>query len=121
MKRKIRIKWKIFIYMLAFTGILIAMLWILQTIYLEDFYKMIKMNEVDNAIENVCSVINDDEIDTAIDTIGQNYDMMVALVKLNGVEINLSGEDSENYIGFISVAKGKNCFGWQRKMAVNIK
>jgi uncharacterized phage protein gp47/JayE len=64
MKRKIRIKWKIFIYMLAFTGAMIALLWIIQTVYLEDFYKVIKMNEVDNAIENVKSVIDDEDLET---------------------------------------------------------
>jgi len=105
MKRKIRIKWKIFIYMLAFTGAMIALLWIIQTVYLEDFYKVIKMNEVDNAIENVKSVIDDEDLETAIETIASNYDISLAIGRENGVVTDLSGEDKENYIGFISVAK----------------
>ncbi len=110
MKHKIRIKWKIFIYMLAFTAILIALLWILQTVYLEEFYKMVKTNEVDNAIENVASIIDDDEIDTAIETISTNYDMSVALVNSNGVVTNLSGDDNDNYISYITVAKRAELF-----------
>ena len=110
MKKKIKIKWKIFIYMLAFTGVLIALLWILQTIYLEDFYKVIKMNEVDNAIENVVSVIDEEDLDTAIDTIASNYDMSVAIVRSNGVVTHLSGEDNENYIEFINVSKRSEFF-----------
>ncbi len=89
--------------MLAFTGIMIALLWLLQTVYLEDFYKVIKMNEMDNAIENVASVIDDEEIDTAIDTIASNYDMYIALANPNGIVTNLSGEDSQNFIGYISI------------------
>ncbi len=97
-------------YMLAFTFILIALLWILQTVYLEKFYKLIKMNEADNALENVISVINDDEIEEAIHTIGNNYDISIALVDENGQLICLSGEENANYIGFINVNKRAEFF-----------
>ena len=96
--------------MLAFTGILIALLWILQTVYLEDFYKMVKMNEVDNAIDNVITVIDDEEIEEAITTISTNYDMSIALVEPNGIMTDSSGENSENYIGFISISKREQLF-----------
>ena len=91
--------------MLAFSGVMIALLWLFQTVYLEEFYKYIKMNEVDNAIENVVSVIDDEEIDTAIDTIATNYDISIAIANTNGVVTNLSGEDSENFIGYINVSQ----------------
>ncbi len=110
LKHRIKIKWKIFIYMLAFTAVLIAMLWLLQTVYLEDFYKMVKMNEVDNAIENVESVIDDEELEEAIDTISTNYDMSIAIVGSNGIVTTYSGEENENYIGFISIAKREELF-----------
>ncbi len=105
MKRKIRIKWKIFIYMLAFTGAMIVLLWVFQTVYLEDFYKSIKMNEVDNALDNVSSIIDDEDLKTAIDTIASNYDISLAIARENGVVTELSGEDNENYIEFINVSK----------------
>lgn len=94
--------------MLAFSGIMIALLWLLQTVYLEEFYKYIKMNEVDNAIENVNSVIDDEDIDTAIDTIATNYDISIAIGNTNGVITNFSGEDSENFIGYINVSQRKD-------------
>ena len=39
---KISIKWKIFFYLLVFTGILLTVLWLVQICYLDKFYKKIK-------------------------------------------------------------------------------
>jgi len=50
---KIKLKWKIFIYMLGFTSVLIAMLWLLQTVYLDDFYEYTKMKEFESAVESI--------------------------------------------------------------------
>ncbi len=96
--------------MLGFTGILITLLWVLQTVYLEDFYKLVKMNEVDNAIENVSSVIDDEEIEAAVEAVSTNYDMYIAIVKPNGIVTTYSGEEAENYISFISIAKREELF-----------
>ena len=40
---KISIKWKIFFYLLVFTGILLTVLWLVQICYLDKFYKKIKV------------------------------------------------------------------------------
>ena len=37
---KISIKWKIFFYLLVFTGILLTVLWLVQICYLDKFYKL---------------------------------------------------------------------------------
>lgn len=42
---KISIKWKIFFYLLVFTGILLTVLWLVQICYLDKFYKKIKSQE----------------------------------------------------------------------------
>ena len=102
MKHKIKIKWKIFIYMLAFTAILLAILWFFQTVYLEEFYKYVKMSEMDNAIDNVMAVIDDEEIQTAVETIGQNYDMSVAVVAEDGSVTYTSDTENESYISVLN-------------------
>ena len=38
---KLSIKWKIFIYMLGFTAVLLGLLWLFQTVYLDEIYKNI--------------------------------------------------------------------------------
>lgn len=81
---KISIKWKIFIYLLSFIGILLILLWLFQTVYLDEFYKKIKKLELNNATENVVSVINDEDIDTAIETIASRYDICILVADEDG-------------------------------------
>ena len=57
---KLSIKWKIFIYMLGFTAVLLGLLWLFQTVYLDEFYKKIKINELEDACESVIAVIDEE-------------------------------------------------------------
>lgn len=83
---KIGIKWKIFIYMLGFTGILLALLWFFQTVYLETFYKKIKTNELEDAFENIESIIDEDDISESIELIGSSYDICILVTDIYGNE-----------------------------------
>lgn len=81
---KISIKWKIFIYLLSFIGILLFLLWIFQTVYLDRFYKIIKKKELDNAAENIISVIDDEDLETAVETIAGRYDICILIADIEG-------------------------------------
>lgn len=50
---KIKIKWKIFGFLLGFSTILLAVFWIFQTLLLDDMYKSVRKNEIKKAIELV--------------------------------------------------------------------
>lgn len=53
-KRSARsIKWKIFIYLLAFVAGTVAVLWIFETTLLNSFYKFIKTRELNEAAQNI--------------------------------------------------------------------
>ena len=84
---KLSIKWKIFIYMLGFMAILLGLLWFFQTVYLDEFYKNIKTNELEDAYESVLAVIDDDNASEAIDAIGTSYDVCVRVTDLYGNDI----------------------------------
>lgn len=87
---KLSIKWKIFIYMLGFTAVLLGLLWIFQTVYLEEFYKKIKTDELEDACESVIEVIDDesiDEIQKAIEAIGASFDICIRVVNTYGTDI----------------------------------
>lgn len=84
---KIGIKWKIFIYLLGFTAVLLALLWIFQTVYLEEFYKAIKTNELENAFENIESVINEEDMSDAIEVIATSYDICILITNMSGNEL----------------------------------
>ncbi|NLC08318.1 MAG: HAMP domain-containing histidine kinase [Syntrophomonadaceae bacterium] len=59
---KIRIKWKIFAFLLGFCALLLLILWLLQTVFLSDMYKFIRKIEMEKAIQLVEENINSPEL-----------------------------------------------------------
>ena len=43
---KFGIKWKVFLCFSVFTVVIVCLLWLFQTVFLEDFYKLIKTNSI---------------------------------------------------------------------------
>lgn len=81
MKReRISIKWKVFMYFLGFTVLLLVILWLIQTVYLDAFYKRIKRNELENAMENLKSVQDMENIEEAVSAIADSYDISITVV-----------------------------------------
>lgn len=55
---RLKLKWKIFIFVLTFCGFLLFILWLFQTVFLNDMYKMIRRNELHEAVVLVEENIN---------------------------------------------------------------
>lgn len=55
---RLKLKWKIFIVLLIFCGFLLTILWLFQTVFLNDMYKMIRRNELHEAVDLVEENIN---------------------------------------------------------------
>lgn len=55
---KLKLQWKIFGFLLGFCGLLLIILWLFQTIFLDDMYKMIRKGEIKKAIALVESNID---------------------------------------------------------------
>lgn len=56
--RKPKLKWRIFALLLAFTGLLLVLLWTFQTVFLSDMYKFVRRREMDQAISLVEENLN---------------------------------------------------------------
>lgn len=84
---KISIKWKIFCYLLSFIVILLILLWLFQTVYLDVFYKSIKKKELKSAGENLISVIDDTDLAEAVETISGNYDICILITDSEGEKL----------------------------------
>lgn len=83
---KISIKWKIFLYLLAFTGILLIVLWLIQICYLDTFYKMIKIREAERLTSEVIAVLQSDsaQIGEQIDALAAQKNMTVFVADVDG-------------------------------------
>jgi len=66
MLKKLNLKWKIFTYFLGFSSLLILVLWLFQTVFLSDMYKLIRKSEMDKAIVLVEQNIDSSNLHTIL-------------------------------------------------------
>ena len=95
---KIGIKWKIFIYMLSFIGVLLVLLWVFQTVYLDEFYKLIKTNEVKNAFTHIENTVDANDMAEGIELVASSYDMCIMVTDQYGNEICGSEQNHQCFV-----------------------
>ena len=83
---KISIKWKIFLYLLVFVGILLVLLWLIQICYLDTLYKGIRTRETEKFTSEVISVLQSDSanIQEQIDALAAQKNMIVYVGDVEG-------------------------------------
>lgn len=75
--KKMGIKWRLFAYFALFTAIVIIFLWIFQIVFLDDFYKKIKINEIRSTAGEIGSAVDDADLQATIDSISQRGDLTI--------------------------------------------
>lgn len=65
-------------------GILLLILWLFQTVYLDTFYKNIKTNELEAALSHVETMSVDEDFSQAVDTIAESYDVCILVTDFEG-------------------------------------
>lgn len=112
----ISIKWKIFLYLLGFCGLLLTVMWLFQILFLGQFYKTIKTNLVKDSANIISQAITTDydSMDDVIENVSQSKEVSVGLYDLNGkiVYTETLQKDSVllkitqgEVLGFISMAQ----------------
>lgn len=96
-------RWKIFIYMSGFVGVVLALLFLFQVIFLDDFYHAVKTTQIKITTKEIIERIEDNGINSALDYIEvltDNSDYCIRLFDVENLEIY--GNDRNNNIcGFI--------------------
>ena len=75
---KLRLKWKIFAFLLGFCSLLLVILWLFQTVFLNDMYKYIRKQELSQVISIVEREIDNPELQTILFEIQVENDIIVA-------------------------------------------
>lgn len=78
---KLKLKWKIFISLLNFCGFLLFILWLFQTVFLNDMYKMIRRNELHKAMALVKENINSPNFEEILVSLDAEKSIMVVPTK----------------------------------------
>ena len=76
---KLKLKWKIFAYMLGFCGLLLFILWLFQTVFLTDMYKYIRKKEIKNAMVLVEENINSQNLQSILQYLTDNKEILITL------------------------------------------
>ncbi len=104
---RISIQWKVFLYLIGFCILLLVVLWLLQIVFLNDFYKTIKTKEMQQTTQSIAKHIqqgNWEQITKEVSVQGDltvelwepNFGTLMLVGKLyNGAQITLNHWDKQ--------------------------
>lgn len=75
--KELSLKWKIFRFLIGFCALLLLILWIFQTLLLNDMYKSIRRHEINNAIELVSKNIESPNLSQLLKELEQKNEILV--------------------------------------------
>ena len=74
---RLRLKWKIFAFLLCFCALLLVILWLFQTVFLNDMYKLVRTKELGRVITAVGKEINNPDIQYILQNIQFENDVVI--------------------------------------------
>lgn len=83
---KLRLKWKIFAYLLGFCALLLGILWLFQTVLLDAFYRNIKVSEIKKEAGVVAANIGNENLDELIEQIAEQNDIRIDVMDVEAME-----------------------------------
>lgn len=86
-RKSLSIRWRIFIYLIGFTVILLALLWYFQIAHLNRFYQHFKMNELKEVAILLEEYIDSENREEYFSELAEEYDMDVNLLNSEGKSI----------------------------------
>lgn len=84
---KLRLKWKIFAFLLGFCALLLLILWLFQTVLLDTFYKKTRVIEIDRYADIVTNYLGKDDLAGIVSGLSENNDITVDVTDMNGKSI----------------------------------
>nr|WP_243108414.1 HAMP domain-containing sensor histidine kinase [Maliibacterium massiliense] len=85
--RAVRMHWKMFGYLAAFVAALLALLWLFQTVLLDDFYKAIKSRAIAGNARVIARSVDSADLDALLEKLAQQDDMCIRVVDASGNDI----------------------------------
>ncbi|MCL1976037.1 MAG: HAMP domain-containing histidine kinase [Firmicutes bacterium] len=77
------LRWRIFLYLLGFTALLLLLLWLFQTVYLDSFYRRVKISEITGAASAIAHNIDNENILTTLDRLAAEREMCIQIFNLS--------------------------------------
>ena len=71
-KKRIPLKWSVFLCFAVFTGLIILLMWLGQSVFLEKIYKGIKIREIRSYAQTLTEHADSSDMGSAVDSVAQN-------------------------------------------------
>lgn len=84
---KLRLKWKVFSFVLGFCTLLLVILWLFQTVFLDSFYRGIKVMGIKSDVKTITNNIDNKNISDLIAGISQDGETYIEVASLDGTNI----------------------------------
>lgn len=103
MKRKtnrfkgISIRWKVFGFLALFTAVILIALWLTQTVFLDDIYRAIKMNDLNKSALEISQNLNSDGVSAKSDMLARENELCILVQDSKGRQI-LAAEALHNCV-----------------------
>ena len=88
------IGFKLWIYFTAFAAVILAVLWLLQTVFLQSLYNSMQKHQISKIADEIYRAENTEE---AIDTLAADNSILILLTDANGSIIYSADEYSPSY------------------------
>ena len=75
---------KVFLFLLGFCALLLAMLWLSQTVFLERFYRRVRLMEVRRSANEIIQNIDNEELPELVRNFNQVFEVVIDIVDMNG-------------------------------------
>lgn len=76
---------QIFTCLLIFSGLMLLLLWLLQVVYLDEFYERIKNDQIETAASGVTLALDTDHIEQAAADAAQSKDICISVYKVTSI------------------------------------
>lgn len=97
-RKSLSIRWRIFIYLIGFTVLLLALLWYFQIVHLSRFYQQIKKNELTDVAELLEKNLDSDNMEEYFAELAEDYDMSVNLLDELGRSVYSTSINESSHI-----------------------
>lgn len=102
---KLKLKWRVFAFLLAFCALLLLVLWLFQTVFLTDMYKYIRKNEIKEAIAVVRENIDSPNLQAVLTGLETDKEIIVMPAQEFSPPPQRHGQDNRDRFAPESITK----------------
>ncbi|UNC91046.1 sensor histidine kinase [Candidatus Contubernalis alkaliaceticus] len=89
--KSISIKWKIYFFLLGFCALLLLILWLSQVVFLDQFYRFVKIGEIKSSAASVEKSLDSTNLEELVERIAIDNDVCIEILSENGNALYSSG------------------------------